>query len=112
MSVESELVTALSTLDVPVARLLYTGRQDVYITYSGWTAPSAHADNAPRLERHFFYVNLYAPATTNTTALQALMKTALVNGGFSYPTSQAVDDDDENWRVAFETFKLSRIGEG
>lgn len=109
MSVASDLVTALAATGLPIAQMMYAGTATTYISFEGWTVPEHYADDRPHHEMYHIDVHLFAPLTTNTTAMQAQIKALLVAGGFTYPTTRAVGDDEEQ-HIVFGTAKDVYIG--
>lgn len=110
MSVASDLITALAATGLPVAQMMYAGTAKTYITFNSWTVPEHYADDQPHFEMYHVNVHLFAPLTTNTTALQAQIKTLLAAGGFTYPRTQDVSDDEEQ-HIVFDTAIAVYIGD-
>jgi len=103
MSVASDLITALTGTGLPVAQTVYTGIAASYITFAYATEAEEYANDIPYYERYKVQVHLITPATQNTTALEAQIKTLLVGAGFVYPKSADATNDPTVRHILFET---------
>jgi hypothetical protein len=102
MSVESKIITALSATGLPVQQDVYTGTATTYITFEYWTDPIWHRDDVPEYEQVNIRLHLYAPLTTNLTTIKGQIKTGLTAGGYAYPGT--LNLTDENGRhIVFDT---------
>jgi len=110
MSVASEIRTALASTGYPIEQGLYTGGATTYITFNLSTLPDLYGDNEPGFERYLIQIHLIAPATTDTTATQATIKSLLVAGGFDYPSTINASDDPAEQHIVFETGTAVYIG--
>ena len=110
MSVASDLRTALASTGYPIEQGLYTGNAATYITFNFSTLPDLYGDNVPGYERYLIQVHLIAPATTDTTTIQATIKALLVAGGFDYPETVNASDDPAEQHIVFETGTAVYIG--
>ena len=109
MSVESELIAALSATNIPISNGLYTGSASTYITFTHWTDPEWYSDDKPEVERVFFQVSLFAPITANLTALKAQVKSLLYEAGYSYPSERNLTTEAYGRHIAFDTERLVDI---
>lgn len=103
MSVESDLITALSATGLPVALDLYTGTATTYIVFDYHSTAIWHQDDAPEYEQVWISVSLHAPATTNLTARIAQIKALLFAGGYAYPDVLNLTTKEYGRHVVFET---------
>lgn len=109
MSVESELITALSATNIPISNGLYTGSASTYITFTHWTNPEWYSDDKPEVEHVFFQISLFAPITSNLTTVKAQIKSLLFAAGYSYPSEKNFTTEAYGRHVAFDTEKLVDI---
>lgn len=103
MSVESNLKTALSATGLPVQLDVYSGTAATYITFNYWTVPIWIDDDVPTYEQVKIQVHLFAPMTTNLTALKKQIKDLLFAAGYSYPESIGVSDVEGVRHIVFDT---------
>lgn len=103
MSVASDLISALSTTNLPVVQSQYTGTAATYITFNYITNPDHFADDSPLYEKYTIQVHLFALSTTDTTTLQGTIKTALETNGYSYPSTIDASVDKSEQHIVFET---------
>jgi hypothetical protein len=111
VSVASSLITALAPAGLPVQQTQYTGTASTYLTFNYITEPQHFADDSPNYEQYSIQVHLIAPKTTNTTTLQATIKSALASNGYDYPRTINASDDEEEQHIVFETGIEEYVGE-
>lgn len=103
MSVASELITTLTPIGLPIQQTQYTGTASTYITFNYSTDPQLFADDYPLYEQYSIQVHLVAPKSTNTTTLQASIKSALAAAGYDFPSTIPASNDNEEQHIVFET---------
>jgi len=102
MSTESTLMTALSATGLPIQQDMYTGTATTYLTFEYWTIPIWVEDDAPKYEQVYIRVHLFAPLALNITTLKKQIKTLLYAGGYAYP--ETLNLSDENGRhIVYDT---------
>lgn len=98
MSINSEIINALSSLSLPVCPDVYNGTADEYITFNYFSQGDDFADNAPQYERYLVQVHYICPAGTNSLAKRLLIKQYLLAAGFTWPSvTDASDVDGQHW---------------
>lgn len=100
---ESSLITTLAPTGLPVAQDVYTGTAATYITFNSWTVPIWHQDDAPEYEQVYLQVHLFAPGTTNVTALKKQIKDLLFAAGYAYPGTINLTEEPYGRHIVFNT---------
>lgn len=106
MSVIGKMDRTLEEVSGEVARDVYDGRSDTYIVYNvAAENPTGYSDNAPTDNIVYFQIHLYLPQDEDYTSIQNKLKTAVFNGGFSYPqvTFNTVEKDTHKRHICYET---------
>jgi len=107
MSINSDIINALSSLSLPVCPDVYDGDADEYITFNYFSQGDDFADDAPQHETYFVQVHYICPLKKNSLSIRNQIKDALFTAGFTWPTvtnamstAYARDVDEQHW--AFE----------
>ena len=106
MSVIGKIDRILETVCDEVARDVYEGTSDTYIVYNvAAEDPTGYQDDAPADNIIYFQIHLYMPKDDDYTLLQKELKTAVFNGGFSYPrvALNTVEKDTDKRHICYET---------
>lgn len=93
MSVASRIRGAVQNTEIPCYQNEYTGNSDRYFVFTIGTQPLLYADDVPWAERYLCQLHLHLPNTENSTALQASIKNAITNAGFTFPETENVGDE-------------------
>ena len=107
MNIESQIIDAVAFTNLPCRYGIYEGDETTYLTFNMNGIPANFADDEPQHERWLIQLHLFAPFTTDTTALRKQIKAALLAADFSYPdqidASNSVRDSDGTERhIVFE----------
>ena len=94
MNVGKAIITALSSLKLPVYQTQYTGTDKTYFVFNIGTVPADFADDLPQHERASIQLHLFCPVATNTTSLRDQVKQLLTEAGFDYPSLVDASDED------------------
>lgn len=97
---------ALRTVCTDMAQDAYTGCADTYLIYNDADeTPSSFVDDEASTETSYIQVHLYLPNGRDYMSLKKKIKTALVQGGFSYPSVSlnTVESDTDKRHICFET---------
>lgn len=106
MSVIGKIDRILETVCDEVARDVYEGTSDTYIVYNvAAEDPACYQDDAPTDNIIYFQIHLYMPKDDDYTLLQKELKTAVFNGGFSYPrvALNTVEKDTDKRHICYES---------
>ena len=86
MSINSEIINALSSLSLPVCPDVYNGTADEYITFNYFSQGDDFADDAPQHEMYFAQIHYICPISKNSLSIRDQIKKALFAVGFTWPT--------------------------
>ena len=106
MSVIGKIDRILETVCDEVAKDVYEGKSDTYIVYNvAAEDPTGYHDDAPSDNIIYLQIHLYMPKDDDYTLLQKELKTAVFNGGFSYPrvALNTVEKDTDKRHICYET---------
>ena len=106
MTVTGKLKKILKTVCKEVERDVYTGDKDTYITYNVATEnASGYADDRPSVETIYLQIHLFTPSDVDYSVIQDSIKSAVFDGGFSYPyvSLDAVETDTNKRHICLET---------
>ena len=107
-SVDSMIVTALSSIGLPIWNSVKENENEndydeseMYFVFNYSTYGVGYADDEPCGEVSLIQVHLFAPLATNLTRLIRLSKAAIHKAGFTWP--ETVNASDEKGRhIVFE----------
>lgn len=101
MSVDERIVNLLTPFGLDIDNGVSTSREDKYFVFNYSTVPNVFADDSPWFENYLVQVHLFAPLNENISELKVQVKRALLDAGFTWPST--TDASDENSRhIVFE----------
>jgi len=115
MSIESQIITAMTGLSLPCAYGIYEGNATIYTTFNANSIPDDFADDAPQHDRWLIQLHLFAPFTTDTTTLRKQIKAEILAAGFTYPSQvdaggKDPDEDGTERHIVFEFESVEGVG--
>ena len=111
MNAEAALKTTLNSLGVPVARMIYNGNADTFITYQlVLSGEMAFADDDNEAEEYLFRVDIYS--RRDYIALLRRAKQALKLAGFYGVAIQAelYENDTQLFHVPINVYFCEEVG--
>lgn len=104
MSVDSRLIEALKSLELPAENGVYFGKEKEYLVFNYFTLPRTFGDNEPEHEEYFIQLHYFAPLGKNILEMKKHIKRAIKEAGFTYPsTTDASDSEARHIVFEFET---------
>lgn len=85
MNLGEYIVTALSSVGLPIEPGTFTDTHDTYIIYSYDERPTFYADNQPQYTKFLVQVHLIAPPGKYTYGFRKSIKSCLIDSGFTHP---------------------------
>ena len=101
MTVDERLTAALSHLGFDIDNAVGFSKNDTYFTFNYTTLPIAFADDAPHYERYLVQVHFFAPLDMNVSKHKRSIKQALMDAGFTWPSTTDASDEDGR-HIVFE----------
>lgn len=111
MNAENAVKTALDSLGVPVARMIYNGKADTFITYQlVLSGEMAFSDDDNEAEEFLFRIDIYS--RRDYIALLRRTKRALKAAGFYGVAVQAelYEDDTQLFHIPLNVYYCEEAG--
>lgn len=94
MSIDAAIRTALTPIVPIVKPNVHTGSETEYIVFNYTELPTLHADNRPHAIRYLVQVHWYLPTNVNPNTKKKQIKNALLDAGFTYPSTTNASDGE------------------
>lgn len=102
MTLNEKIVNTIETATgVSCYYLTYTGDDEVYFVFNYFMRPEMFSNQA-QFERYRIQLHLFAPVIYNSCELKKIVKNALEQNGFTYPTETDASDN-ETQHTVFES---------
>lgn len=117
MTVNEQIIAALSPLGYPVVADLYTGDADTYFTFNYTTRGAGFANDAPGFDAYLIQVHFLCPYTFDYVATTKKVKRLLLAGGFTWPeminaTGDYAEATKEGRHFVFECEAVEGVMDG
>lgn len=86
MSVNEQIIEALSAFEWPVVPGAYLGTEDSYFTFNCSALPEDFGDDGPGHERVLAQIHLFCPYSFNSISTRRSACRRLFAAGFTWPT--------------------------
>lgn len=94
MTVDSLIKSALAPLGCDIANGTYRGENPQYFTFGYTALGDDYGDDVPNHERYLVHIELHAPLDFNTNKLVKTAKHALMQAGFTWPSTTTSADGE------------------
>ena len=101
MTVDERLTAALAPFGYDIDNAVGFSKHDIYFTFNYNTLPLGFADDAPHYEGYLVQVHFFAPLDMNVSKLKQKIKRALLDAGFTWPSTTDASDEDGR-HIVFE----------
>lgn len=93
MNINKLIIDSLKPLNIPIARLKYTGDKTTYIVFQEYLEQGeSHSEDTEEITGHYIQINVFSKV--DYTSLVADVKTRLISAGFKRQNEYEMYEND------------------